>query len=143
MKRILVATDGSAGADRAIDVAAGLAKQLDGELLIVHVSESTLPADWEKFRRAEKATVNEMLNAAGGELLARARLRAEQAGAPRVRTRSSIGDAAEFILDTARKERADAIVVGKRGHGRLAGLLVGSISQKLVSVAPCNVVVVP
>ncbi len=38
---------------------------------------------------------------------------------------------------------ADTIVVGKRGLGTLTGLLVGSVTQKLVSLAPCTVIVVP
>jgi len=37
MQRIMVATDGSAGADRAVEVAAVLAKAVDGELLIVTI----------------------------------------------------------------------------------------------------------
>ncbi len=143
MRHILVATDGSAGADRAVDVAATLAKELDGDLLIVHVSEGVLPDDWKEFMKAEKATELEMLDAAAFELLARARVTAEKAGAPRIRIRSTIGNPAELILDIAKKEQADTIIVGKRGRGRLAALLIGSTSQKLVSVAPCNVLVVP
>jgi nucleotide-binding universal stress UspA family protein len=43
----------------------------------------------------------------------------------------------------SREFAADVIVVGKRGQGRLAGLLLGSVSQKLVMLADRPVVVVP
>ena len=35
------------------------------------------------------------------------------------------------------------LVVGRRGRGRLSGLLLGSVSQKVASLAPCIVIVVP
>ena len=53
------------------------------------------------------------------------------------------GPVAETIIEIAREEGADAIVVGKRGHGRVAGLLLGSVSQKVVCEAFCPVVVAP
>jgi len=52
-------------------------------------------------------------------------------------------DPAEAIIEAARREHADAIIVGRRGRGQLAGLLLGSVSQKVVSLAPCTVIVVP
>lgn len=52
------------------------------------------------------------------------------------------GDPAENILSVAKKERADVIVLGRRGMGRLARLLVGSVSQKVNQLADCPVLTV-
>ena len=49
------------------------------------------------------------------------------------------GDPAENILSAAKKEKADVIVLGRRGMGRLAGLLIGSVSQKVNQLADCPV----
>ena len=52
-------------------------------------------------------------------------------------------DPAEAIIEAARVGQADTIVIGRRGRGRLAGLLLGSVSQKVASLAPCIVTIVP
>jgi nucleotide-binding universal stress UspA family protein len=51
------------------------------------------------------------------------------------------GHGAQALLDYVAE--TDLLVVGTRGHGELAGTLLGSISQHLVARAPCPVVVVP
>jgi nucleotide-binding universal stress UspA family protein len=51
------------------------------------------------------------------------------------------GAAAAALLDAAKD--ADLLVVGSRGHGGFAGLLLGSVSQQCATHAPCPVVVVP
>jgi|SRR5580765_8217840 nucleotide-binding universal stress UspA family protein len=143
MKRILVATDGSAGADRSLDVASRIASCFGAELIIVTVEQGYLQGDLEEFRKSEDATPDEVLNGAALEILKHAKERAHSNGVSRVRTYSSLGDAVAFILEVAEREKADTIVVGKRGRGRLLGLLIGSVSQKLISLARCNVLVVP
>ena len=45
-----------------------------------------------------------------------------------------------MLIDLSNK--ADLVVVGSQGHGAFAGMLLGSVSQHLVSHASCNVVVV-
>jgi nucleotide-binding universal stress UspA family protein len=143
MKRILVATDGSAGADRALDVASTIAGRFGAELIIVTVEQGYLQRDLEEFRWTKDATVDEILNAVSLEILKHAEERAHSNGVSRVRTYSSLGDAVAFILEVAEREKADTIVVGKRGRGRLVGLLIGSVSQKLISLAGCHVLMVP
>jgi nucleotide-binding universal stress UspA family protein len=49
------------------------------------------------------------------------------------------GDPAENILSAAKKQKADVIVLGRRGIGGLTGLLIGSVSQKINQLANCSV----
>jgi nucleotide-binding universal stress UspA family protein len=51
--------------------------------------------------------------------------------------------AAHEIADTAQEEEADLVVMGTRGHGPVAGLLLGSVTLRLLHIAPCPVMAVP
>lgn len=145
MSRILVATDGSAGADRSIDYAARWAKRVGAELVIANVigGEGIPESVVEAFTHAQQAWFKEMLASASATILTKARERAKSAGVPTILLESRAGEVAPAILGIAEEQGAEAIVVGKRGAGRIAGLLIGSISQKLVSLAPLPVTVVP
>ena len=139
---ILVATDGSPGGSRAVTAAAELAKAMDGDLLIVTLPDSVQLPELADLARAERGmpAALELLETG---ILRQAKERAESIGAPRVRTWTGSGDVAQTIIETAKREKADLIVVGRRGRGELADLLLGSVSQKLVSLAPSLVLVVP
>jgi nucleotide-binding universal stress UspA family protein len=76
-------------------------------------------------------------------LLARAGKRARRQGIAAPILHCAWGDPAEVIIEAAAREKADIVVVGRRGRGRLSALLLGSVSQKVASLAPCTVVVVP
>lgn len=145
MRSIMVATDGSDGANRAIDVAAALAKAVNGMLSIVTVGRA--PTVEEQRQVAEFARIEgERADAAVAvvqRILDDAEQRARQDGVGSIKTHLAWGDPTQAIIEAITAEQADAIVVGRRGRGRLSGLLLGSVSQQLCSVAPCLVVVVP
>jgi nucleotide-binding universal stress UspA family protein len=142
MRQIIVATDGSDGAQRAVEWAAHLAKDLGFKLFILTVGGSV---SIEEVRRAPRAEVDlgAALDAISNEILAKAKEVAHQIGLSAIQVQAEWGDAAESIIDAAKREHADIVVVGQRGRGRLAGLLIGSVSQKVVSLAACPVIVVP
>lgn len=141
IKRILVATDNSDSAHRAVEAAAQLARQVDGSLIIVNVEQGYF--DHQLGPIEDRADVVDMLDARSREILLRAKEQAERMGVAHVQTVSGLGDAAAFILDVARREAVDLIVLGKRGRSRLAGILLGSVSQHVAALAPCSVHVVP
>lgn len=143
MKRIMVAADGSPGADRAVDVAARLAKQLGAALWIVNVNDGLADAELELGSRIEKVGVDDMLEARSRQILNHARDRAQKAGVASIHLILRTGDPAEAIIEAVASEHADAVVMGRRGRGRLSGILLGSVSQKVLSLAPCVVVAVP
>jgi nucleotide-binding universal stress UspA family protein len=142
---ILAATDGSDAADRAIDFAATLASRFGATLQILNVIGICDPPqqELEQLSRQEHMTPVEFTRALSEQILLSASQRATRCGMAETQLVSQIGDVALSITDTARKGAADVIVLGRRGLGRLPGLLLGSVSQKLVSVAPCAVIVVP
>lgn len=141
--RILTATDGSDGAERAIDFAADLAKAVRGELLIVNVVSGIAAPLFRHLTSEQNAWLRETEGAVSAEILSKAGAHARSDGCHTVLLESVHGDFVEAIIKIARQKDADMIVVGKRGAGRVKGLLVGSVSQKLVSLAPVPVVVVP
>lgn len=154
MRRIVTATDGSDAADRAVDFAADLAGKFAADLLVINaVSTSAVTlagsglahpaADLRAPVRVESTSLSEVLTDTANDLLAKAKGRAEARGARHVQTELRMGDAAEMVLAVAKEHHADVIVLGKRGRGRLAGLLLGSTSQKVAMSAPCTVIVVP
>ena len=142
MKRILVATDGSDGGNRALDAAVELAGATGAALNIVTIGGNVTGADLRKL--ADRGgDLSKSLQTQADKVLKQAAVRATRLGHRPAALRCEWGDPAEAILDLARRHKADAIVLGRRGRGRLSRLLMGSVSQKVASLAPCAVVVVP
>jgi nucleotide-binding universal stress UspA family protein len=144
MEKLTTGVDGSPSSFKAVALAADLAGKYRAELVLVAVEHELSPAiaaELETYVRQEHmdVPVGELPTEHAQNALADARLQAEGKGAGMITSRISRGDPAEEIIGAAQREKADLIVVGSRGHGRLAGLLLGSVAQKVLAHAACPV----
>jgi nucleotide-binding universal stress UspA family protein len=174
IETILVPTDGSGHAKKAIDLAADIAEKNGARMVILHVllrhssesdletlcKENAMPDSLEKkfaeVRKAFLQTVSasyeagplsipipeDVFNDVGNLLLDNARQRAESVGVKEVATHLVDGAPAEKIIAAAEKENADMIVMGSRGLGKMAGVLMGSVSHKVSHLSKCTCVTV-
>ncbi len=136
-ENILLAVDGSEGSKHAAKVAAGMARDHKGILRVVaayepippYLGEPNLHIVMEARIQEAKSVLDQILALIGkvpGE----------------IHTEILEGDPAEAILRVAETRQSDLIVMGSRGLGQLAGMLLGSQSQKVVNHAPCPVLIV-
>ena len=133
---IVWATDGSENADRALSVAKTLAREQRASLVVVHIVQRfatneglAVFADEEKVA-AKLGDVVEELSREGFDCT--------------LKIVNHVGpQPAHEVADVAREVGADLIVVGTRGRGALVGLVLGSVTLRLLHVARCPVLAVP
>src|SRR5689334_11750324 len=132
IKNLMVAVDGSEASNRAIDVAAELAKNADGTLTIVSAAAPLSKDQLATLRRLE-GVAPDTTDVLAQETLHQAEQRAGWSGLPSSSIKGIFrwDDPAGMIIDCIVSEKVDVVVVGRRGRGRLGGLLLGSVSQKL------------
>lgn len=135
---VIWATDGSESADQALPFAKDLARGPARQLVVVHNKERLIGgrsagvpvyADEEERETKILRQVEE--------------IRTEGIRTSFRHSSGFAGHTADAIADVARELDADIVVVGTRGHGPVAGLLVGSVTQRLLHTAPCPVLAVP
>ena len=148
--KVLVATDGSPGAAKAVRFAARLTSAIPGARLVI-LTVSTLTADLAltapgvvralgllpELERADRSVAERILRDAAKQarLGKRATLRYYR---PERRL-----FAANAILEEAKRQRPDVIVLGRTGRSALADVLMGSVAQRVLSLARQPVVLVP
>lgn len=134
-KRILCATDGSDDSCRALDLATSLAADAKTTLDVVHVTEY--------FPAGRVAG----LSTRADEPEVKARIEEQVAGTGVSYAihmpHAAGGKSARRIADLAEELGSDVIVIGTRGHSAAAGVLLGSVTQRLLHEASCPVLAVP
>lgn len=135
LKHLLVPTDFSEDADRAVDYAAGLAQELKASLTLM---TATYIGDTPEVN----LSYIEKIRAEAEQRIEAVRQRVEDTGLT-VKVVMVNGPPAQRITETAEKEAADLIVMGTHGRTGLRHMLIGSVAERVVRHATCPVLVVP
>ena len=136
--RVVVGVDGSAGSAAALRFAAAEARLRGGELHVVHAWMDTVSGyggpPWAlsdtPLRDRAVATLRESVEDAWRD------------GPPGVQVRAETVEGVEWDVLTEVAEAADLLVVGSRGRTGWSSLLLGSVSLRCLTFAPCPVAVV-
>ncbi|RDL47421.1 putative universal stress protein [Ensifer sp. M14] len=171
IRHILVATDGSEKAQEAVVLAANFARAVEARVTILHVilhgvrademnrlarsenlvrsvSGVVLPGQEQRFIsmhdlfQSAQVDIGETVTALGERIAEDAAEEVRAIGVKDVSQRVEPGDYADTVLAVSQEIGADLIVVGSRGLGRLSGMVLGSVSQKIVQRALCSVMLV-
>ena len=136
---IIACVDGSDISRSVVDVAQRLSERLELGLVLVHVAPPTEApgvsaalAGQQRLHEEELRDAQKLLD----DLAHEAALGAE------ARRRAEIGPAADRIVSVCTDEDAALAVLGSRGRGGLRAALLGSVSSKVASSAPCPCVIV-
>jgi nucleotide-binding universal stress UspA family protein len=136
MKRFLVAVDGSEGSKAAVDEAIALARDLDASLTFVCVRKPPSSVLGHPYYERQLSHGLGHARQAIDEAV-------EAARAAGIESAGEIfeGHPADEIVSLADNRNADLVIVGSRGHGALAGALLGSVSREIVQHASVPVLV--
>lgn len=140
MLKILAPVDGSNNASRMLDQLISLARQArDLEVCLINVREPMDATEVRKYWSEEK--IAEFQQKEGGLLLDAARKRLADAGIKHTAD-VVVGDIAPTIADQARARGCNLIMMGTRGMGSVASLLMGSVATKVIHLAEVPVMLV-
>jgi nucleotide-binding universal stress UspA family protein len=140
MRTILVPVDGSDSSARAVKIAIQAVKELNGATLhLITVHPPIISGNVTRFFSAE--AIQDYYDDEGRKALMPAKALLDEAGVP-YQEKVAVGPVAQTIADYARKHQCDLIIMGSRGLGSVAGLVLGSITTKVLSLVDVPVTLV-
>jgi len=135
--KILLAVDHSQTSDRAVVAARDLAVLSKGEVWVLHLREREMGA------KTGVLAPDETMDDANAKVAACVETLAQAGVTAHGEVRNTIfGYAAREIINDAKEIGADVIVMGSRGRGDIAGLLLGSTAHKVIHLSDRPVLVV-
>ena len=138
-KKILVAFDGSSESYKAFDFAFGIAKMCRDkapEIIVLSVIQPPEPIDI-----VEMDAIIDSATQHYEELFKGLKDGAKKSDVE-IKTEVAVGHPAEQIVRYASENRCDIVVMGKKGKSKIESWLLGSVSKRVSSYAPCTVIIV-
>ena len=136
---ILVAFDGSDHAQEAMELACDIASKYESALHVIHVPQLTGETIMVGYTAVPVPPTEEAIEKAGNEILDKARDVAAKHGLGQPVTKITNGDPARSVVNYAKANDADLIVMGRRGLGDFGAILVGSVTHRVQQLAECAV----
>lgn len=125
-RTIIVAMDASEGAGSALPVAEDLARRDGARLVIAHARTHVLET---RLEASLESRIEDMRSRGlTADLLIRTELP---------------GHEADMLAQVAEEQHADLIVIASRGRSAMKGAILGSVTQRLLHLTSCQVLVVP
>jgi nucleotide-binding universal stress UspA family protein len=139
IQKVLVAVDGSENSERALDFAIVFAEKYSAPLTVLNVTELSpvvYPGD-------EMIVIAKDMHKLHEAILTKAVARVKDAN-PRLIVSAILreGDPAVEIVAVSKEGEFDVVVLGHQGVGKVTGILLGSISEKVTRSLSCTVIIV-
>lgn len=139
-KRILVPTDASEYSRRALKMALELARTVQAEVVLLHVSYT--PQAYWGYTISYGITVTQEQLDQNGELALDATLTGIDSEQVVIHKRVESGHPVTIILEQIKKENIDLVIMGSHGYGAIAGSVLGSVSQRVLQRVSCPVLII-
>jgi universal stress protein A len=141
LKKILVPTDFSDCSAKALDYALAFAKLSEAQIILLHVVEPIVYPMYSQDVAADLGGFQaDLIKASEAQLEQFSREKA--AGCQSLKLKLSEGGAFWEIVETAKKEKVDLIILSTHGRTGLKHVLMGSTAERVVRHAPCPVLTV-
>ena len=143
LKNILVATDFGEASDVALTYGRELATRFGATLHVLHVAENIyINAFGAESYAAMAPKLQEELEASARRQLDELLIDSDHSGPPTTRSILTSSSPAYAIVDYAKENNIELIVMGTHGRGALAHLVMGSVAERVVRLAPCPVLTI-
>jgi len=138
LKKILVPMDGSVHAGKALDLASDMTLKYEATIYLIYVKPPLSRISEQDVRQR----INESNQETAGKIIKEAEEEVKKRGIKNYQLAILEGHPAQEIVEFAKKNGVDMIILGSHGASDLEGLLLGSVSYKVCNIAHCTCITV-